>query len=65
MTPEPRIDVCDKCFRRSCWDGIAMCDEARNAGLVKKTVAQLRQLAVEHPDYYEPYFDHLEEMRKT
>jgi hypothetical protein len=29
-----------------------MCDAAGTAGTVQKTAAELRKLAVEHPDYY-------------
>lgn len=46
------IAVCDKCLKASCWHGIFLCGEARGAGLVLKTSAQLRKLGSEHPDYF-------------
>lgn len=45
------IYVCDKCLKASCWAGIFMCDEAREAGLYRATRAQLRPLHREHEDY--------------
>ena len=48
------ITVCDKCLRASCWHGEFMCDEARSAGTVEKTVAELTLLDREHPSYWEP-----------
>lgn len=47
-----RITVCDKCLKASCWQGIFMCDEARTAGTIIKTVAELRPLGLEHQDYW-------------
>lgn len=29
------MTVCDKCFRRECWEGEFMCDEAGTAGTVE------------------------------
>ena len=37
-----KVTVCDKCFRASCWQGEFMCEDARTAGTVEKTVAELR-----------------------
>lgn len=53
---EPRILVCDQCFTRVCWNGELMCWNARTAGLVMATKAQLDQLGREHPSYYEKVF---------
>jgi hypothetical protein len=47
-----KITVCDKCFMASCWHGEFMCDDARYAGTVEKTVAELRKLDLEHPDHW-------------
>ncbi len=52
MSKTRLITVCDKCFRASCWHGIFMCDDAVGAGLVTKTVAELKKLNVEHPSHY-------------
>ena len=46
------VTVCDACLRAACWHGIFMCDEARDAGTVEKTVAELRALKREHSSYY-------------
>ena len=53
MSEEDRVvTVCDECLRASCWQGVFMCDRARNAGTTKQTVAQLRELDRENPDYW-------------
>lgn len=46
------IEVCDKCFRASCWHGEEMCGDARSAGTVLKTTAELRKINAEPPSYY-------------
>jgi len=46
------VTVCDKCLCASCWQGIFMCDEAKFAGTVQKSVAELRKLDLEHEDYF-------------
>ena len=46
------IYVCDKCLQASCWAGIFMCWEAREAGLYRATRPQLRKLALEHESYW-------------
>lgn len=46
------VTVCDKCLQASCWQGIFMCDEARTAGTVVKTVGELRELNLENEDYW-------------
>ena len=52
MKDTDKVTVCDACLQASCWQGIFMCDEARDAGIVVKTVAELKQLDREHPDYW-------------
>ena len=49
---ESMIQVCDKCLCASCWQSIFMCDEYFDAGTVYKTVAELRELNLEHSDYW-------------
>ena len=44
--------VCAACLRASCWQGIFYCDEAKDAGTVEKTRAELEALALESPDYW-------------
>lgn len=47
------VTVCNACLRACCWQGFFMCDKARDAGTVKKTIAELRALvAGEHSDYW-------------
>lgn len=46
------ITVCDKCLQASCWHGEFMCFEARTAGTVRKTEAELDALHLEHPSHY-------------
>lgn len=50
MNEDSKVMVCDKCLRAICWHGEMMCDEARGAGLVVKTVAELRKLGFEHEE---------------
>ena len=46
------VTVCDRCLQASCWQGIFMCDEAREAGTTVMTIADLRKLNLEHPCYW-------------
>ena len=45
------ITVCDHCLTASCWQGIFMCDKARDAGIVKKSRQELIALNREHHSY--------------
>jgi hypothetical protein len=47
------ITVCDRCLRACCWDGHFVCDDAREAGTVNKTRAELIALDREHPNYWQ------------
>lgn len=49
---DPTITVCAACLKASCWQGVWMCEEARGADITQKTVAELTDLALEHPDYW-------------
>ena len=49
---ERLVTVCDACLQASCWQGEFMCQEAQGAGTVQKSVAELRLLNREHPDYW-------------
>lgn len=49
---EETITVCDKCLMASCWQGTHMCQESQFAGITEKTVEELRELNLEHPDYW-------------
>lgn len=52
MIIERTVIVCDRCFRASCWQGIFMCEESQSAGIIEKTVSELRHLGLEHEDYW-------------
>lgn len=52
MTEEPTITVCAACLMASCWQGVWLCEEARQADITQKTVAELTALGLEHPDYW-------------
>lgn len=45
-----KVLVCDECRRACCWHGEFMCDKARSAGLLVRTVDELRALGLEHED---------------
>lgn len=47
-----KITVCDKCLTASCWLGVYMCWESRNAGTTKKSVKELRMLKKEHSSWW-------------
>lgn len=49
---EQTITVCSECLQASCWQGEFYCDNARTAGTVEKTRAELEALALEHPHYW-------------
>lgn len=52
LKDDHRVTVCDRCLQASCWQGVFMCDESREAGIVVKTVGELRKLNREHSDYW-------------
>jgi hypothetical protein len=47
------IEVCDKCFRASCWQGVFYCYDYKNADTVFVERETLRELAYEHPEFYD------------
>jgi hypothetical protein len=49
---EQTITVCAACLQASCWQGRFMCQDARTAGTVQETRAELEALDLEHPDYW-------------
>ena len=46
-----KVVVCDKCLRASCWHGMFMCEEAKDAGTVERTRRELIALNRESTDY--------------
>ncbi|MDP2815482.1 MAG: hypothetical protein Q8O19_02250, partial [Rectinemataceae bacterium] len=47
------VIVCDNCLQASCWQGIFYCDKYETAGIIEKTVGELKKLGLEHPSYWE------------
>lgn len=52
MIDEYPVTVCSECHRASCWQGIFLCDKAREAGTVELMVADLHSLGIENPEYW-------------
>lgn len=48
---EASLEVCDNCFRRSCFMGLFYCEGARDAGTVFLEREDLLNMAYEHPAY--------------
>lgn len=46
------ITVCKSCLCASCWQGVFYCDDYLHADTTQKTVAELKELAFEHPSYW-------------
>lgn len=46
------VTVCSECLRASCWQGKFYCDNYQTAGAVQKTIAELKELDLENPDYW-------------
>ena len=46
------VEVCDKCLTACCWYGFFMCDDAKTAGTVFKSIDELRELKKEHECYW-------------
>ena len=47
------ITVCAECLMASCWQGIFMCDESRDADIVEKTREELEAIHLENSSYWE------------
>lgn len=46
------VIVCAECLRACCWHGEFMCDNARDADIVEKTVAELKELGYENEEHW-------------
>lgn len=46
------VTVCDACLQATCWQGEFYCESYKTAGTVEKTVAELRELGLEHPSWW-------------
>ena len=46
------VTVCERCLTAACWRGIDMCEESRDADVVRLPVWRLDAMGREHPDYY-------------
>ena len=51
-TEDRMVTVCDACFTACCWQGIFLCEESRSAGTTELPVSKLREMALEHSDYW-------------
>lgn len=60
MSDSDYITVCANCFRASCWQGIFMCDEAKDAPVTEWPRSKLEKLGLEHPDYWDPEYVDIE-----
>lgn len=49
---DEKVTVCSECHRAACWHGTFMCEESRNASTVEMTVAELRELKLEHENWW-------------
>lgn len=47
-----RITVCERCKRTSCWEGALECRNAEGARSITISVAQARELRLEHPSFW-------------
>lgn len=47
------VTVCDACLRASCWLGEFFCEDYIAAGTTEKTRAELEELALENPEYWD------------
>lgn len=52
MTIIKTITICDNCLRASCWQGYFYCERYKEAGTTEKTIAELKELALEHSDWW-------------
>lgn len=46
------VTVCGECHQACCWQGILMCESARDACTVELCVGDLVILELEHPTYW-------------
>jgi hypothetical protein len=44
--------VCSACLRASCWQGLFPCEDAKDAEVTTKSIAELELLLREHPDFW-------------
>jgi hypothetical protein len=47
------ITVCASCLRASCWQGEFYCEDYQTADIVEKTRAELAELGLEHPSWWD------------
>lgn len=46
------VTVCAQCLTASCWHGDFMCQYSDTAGIIKIRRNELREMDLEHPDYF-------------
>ena len=47
-----KVTVCDNCKRSACLQGSFYCDEYQSAGITQMSVKDLRELDLEHPEFW-------------
>lgn len=57
MNNNTLITVCSECKRACCWQGEFMCDDAINASTKELSVKRLKELSLEHSDYWEKDYE--------
>ncbi len=53
MNKDDLITVCAECLTACCFQGEFYCDNYWFASTTEKTVSELEELDLEHPDYWE------------
>ena len=52
LTDDTRVVVCAVCRQASCWQGVFLCQAADNSCTAELSVGELRELALENPEYW-------------
>jgi hypothetical protein len=47
------VTVCNKCLCASCWQGVFLCQDNKDAGIIELPVAALRAMNREHEEYWD------------
>jgi hypothetical protein len=47
-----KVVVCNQCLRASCWQGVWLCEASWKAGVVHKTIGELKSKKAEAPSYW-------------
>jgi hypothetical protein len=58
------VTVCSRCRRACCWQLTFTCAEASKAKPVKLPITTVRELGLEHPDFWTKYWAEMGEARR-